>query len=730
MSEINLLIALSTVDRSDESGKQIVAALEEQCPDLKNVYFAYTKLGVLQSCKEHTEINAVLLNEFLEESSPYTPEDIDKVDEIRDSLRVIPILSNERKGSEYVRKLHAYAVYGAVFEENAAMKYVASILNGGRSKRGARLYYGILEENETEFESTINPDKVKSCLAHIMNGGGIDKLTERAEFVHARLDVAEFRKVIESLPEDYVSVLRKSGKFPDYFVEDATPEPVVEEVKKTVIKTQEIKIPIPKPSFIQAENHENVQYVTATRKNIGVIGLSEKCGSTFVAVNLAAALAKNELYNPSLIQYPGTADDLYHALDFSQVFGDKFIRHFETLAESNEVPAEVNAYGGVRYYVKEGSVQDGTMISCSYVKAVKLLLKVDSPCIIDFGSYYDKQYFPHVLEECNYVIAVVDSRKDADIEKIRFLKEEAEHRGIKLIFVSNYGGTYESSVLDAIGEYCEKISLPYYNEAESKKCKNGLLVYDLMDDKTMLHELVELCDFIPSTKTNKRNVRHLFANEKKASRPVQEKPTYTGTMEIGFIGTMRGAGTTQSAIMCAYSLANDYSVAYVELNEHRHIGNLVELVGGGKDPSRPQFSYNGVDFYQRIGYTEFITKHREDYNFVIIDFGEAEEGMEDFLRMNKKFIVSSSAKWNLRMLDSFYENMQVKDPNNSFIYLFPLVGENELDELSDICTYNVSEGLAMNKDAFHPAPEIVKQFRNYLGIDMPAKKKGFLFWKR
>ena len=58
------------------------------------------------------------------------------------------------------------------------------------------------------------------------------------------------------------------------------------------------------------------------------------------------------------------------------------------------------------------------------------------------------------------------------------------------------------------------------------------------------------------------------------------------------------------------------------------------------------------------------------------------------------------------------------------------VTENELDELSDICTYNVSEGLAMNKDAFHPAPEIVKQFRNYLGIDMPAKKKGFLFWKR
>ena len=424
--EIGLLIALRGVEDGDEMSAQILS----KCPEIKTVRYAFSKLGVLQACRDDSDITVVLVGENLQSNSPYSVKELSEIDEVRDGLRVVPIIMSEHQGSDYVTGLLHEAIYGAVLEKDATIDYVCAVLRSGRTKKEARLYYGIQEAEGASVVEYRSPDSISASVGHIMGGGAMDDgaVLARAEYVKERLNSSEMRAVLGQLPDDLIHILHGSGKFQEYLEEDAPKEEVKEIVKTVpVIKKQEIKIPVPVPSLVNMDKPK-VVYIEQERLVIGVIGLSPDCGCTFMSLNLAKALSEGGRYFPTFLQFPNTGDNVFRDFGFDGLFHEPYVNHMSYISKNRGMPEKSNEYAGIKFILN-----DGGELNWSYVKSIKLLSRVGSPCIIDFGSDYKKNY-RYVLEECNITIAVVDSRMEPDVEAIRNLKQHFQETGRVLVF--------------------------------------------------------------------------------------------------------------------------------------------------------------------------------------------------------------------------------------------------------------------------------------------------------
>lgn len=149
------------------------------------------------------------------------------------------------------------------------------------------------------------------------------------------------------------------------------------------------------------------------------------------------------------------------------------------------------------------------------------------------------------------------------------------------------------------------------------------------------------------------------------------------TAEIGFIGIEHGAGTTHTAIMFAQALANDKNVdvAFFEANKHGHMMSLAAWITG--ETITKSFPIGDVDYYFGMSYLVFLSKYKDMYDYVVIDFGcYGEENDADFARVNNRFVVSSGADWNLPALEEFYYSYMF-DRAHIMTYLIPFLNESD-----------------------------------------------------
>ena len=733
MKVVKKLLA-GMVGFSDDQTKVIVENLKNACPGLEEVVFAYNKISVLKKCQSDPSIDAVLISEYLEMERPYTPLEIDTIDEVRDELIVVPLISDEHKGTDYVKQLHAAAVYCGVFEKDAEFDYVGKVLLHGRGKKDARSYYNIGESISPSLDKTVDPKKINSGVSYIAQGD-LNDAVKRAIYIRDTYPVEETRLVFEKLPEGVLSILKGTEELKDFFLgnagaglsNDLTSNEKTKTVVREVVKEKEIvkksyvpkrvSIPVPVPT-LTAFGGGKVTYVNNSSKRVAIISTSSGAGSTFVSHNLAGIIKNNELYQPSLIQFPGTNDKLYPRLKERGLLPDNFANVFKNIVDGTAAVAKDNVVDGIRYLLNNRSDFD----QWTYLNSMKLLMEQDQVVFLDLGVFYKETDYKSVLKDCSVVIAVLDAKKEQDIEEIRRLKTLiAEREGVKLVFVSN-----------KTQEPCSVIGKDYNNVAildHTGECDDfsGYELYKSSAGKAVFTKLASLCGF--SVAKKKFAVKHLFEPENTKSGA----PVLNGTMEVGFLGISRGYGTTYAAIMCAYSLASDYRVAYIELNNHNSIGNFMQMVKNGKDELSVMFPYKGVDFYHRMSYTEFATVYRDDYDYVIMDFGvfEKKNELAEFYRTSKKFVIASACEWNLKKLDTFHDLMEDRDPYGSFVYLFPfMLDKKRMNDVKNICDDNDTVAIPLCKSAFAPSEEIMNAFSMYLKPETKKRKRGRCFGRK
>ncbi|WP_105614138.1 serine/threonine-protein kinase [Vallitalea okinawensis] len=210
----------------------------------------------------------------------------------------------------------------------------------------------------------------------------------------------------------------------------------------------------------------------------------------------------------------------------------------------------------------------------------------------------------------------------------------------------------------------------------------------------------------------------------------QVKYYTVGVTEIGLVGVSNGVGVTHTALMFANILGFKYKVALFELNDTGTFKEIKKIA----DPKNTGsfYKHNGIDYFCGMEYTEFVANYKENYDYVLLDFGSYEDiyDINDFIRTNMRLVIGQAIDWKLREIRSFYKQTNQYDPNATWNYLIPFINESELIDVKNIVSNKIYT-IPFNKNPFLPSKEVevvfYTIFNTLLGVDNKSKKKKGLF---
>ena len=187
------------------------------------------------------------------------------------------------------------------------------------------------------------------------------------------------------------------------------------------------------------------------------------------------------------------------------------------------------------------------------------------------------------------------------------------------------------------------------------------------------------------------------------------------TVEYAFMGVSHGVGVTHTAMMYAMLLGQDQekSVALVEINNSGNMKELGEWLSGQKIETN-NYPLGNVDVYFGIDYLTFTAMYKDNYDYVVVDFGcynRKREAIKEFIRIKNKFVVASGVDWKLPTLEDFYDDYAA-DVTHSITYLVPFLSEEYLAPVGKIVKPNNVVGIPFNINPFHPSDEV----KNALGL--------------
>jgi hypothetical protein len=153
---------------------------------------------------------------------------------------------------------------------------------------------------------------------------------------------------------------------------------------------------------------------------------------------------------------------------------------------------------------------------------------------------------------------------------------------------------------------------------------------------------------------------------------------------IGLIGTHSGVGVTHTGLLLAGFLGNvlGRKTALVEMNTHKDFERIEEAYYGKEEVTSRLFKINHVFYYKNAKQWETTDILNEYYEYIIFDFGsEMNKNQNEFLRCDKKIVISSLSDWKRNDLVQFIQNNQDRKGYSSWMYLFVFGQKRDLLDL-------------------------------------------------
>lgn len=177
----------------------------------------YRKEGVYQYLQEHEDYNIVVLQEILQNSSPYTAEDLAELEDIR-NLNVIISLNKNHYGDRYMRILYAAGITNALYEEDASAEKIINLMLNSRNRKSCRQYYGIKTLSDVEqILNIVDQNRIDKYADYILNGGSMEGAANRYKFSVERLNSAENMELVGILPAYLREELTDFPQYQRYF---------------------------------------------------------------------------------------------------------------------------------------------------------------------------------------------------------------------------------------------------------------------------------------------------------------------------------------------------------------------------------------------------------------------------------------------------------------------------------------------------------------------------------
>lgn len=685
--------------------------------DYKRTKNAIIKALVNKDCS----YTVCILSESLQRSDPFTTDDFDYIRTENENTLIIPIVRDAYKGTDFMKKLEAVGITGALFDADATMTNIAEIIkNRGRARKFCKIYYNIESGGVKEAEAAADIVDPAEMVRQLNAMDSPMSAVERAESIMNMVSPQQFTMCLSKAEPEVREELIKSGKFDIYFPEEVIKRQVEavtkekegnkkgKEAVKPKVVIKEVEKVVEKEVVKEVVKHE-VKFVDVS-ETIGVIGLTSESGSTFVALNLARELSMKGL-KPTLVQLPNTESDLYERLQFAETFGTEFVSHIAEVASGSQCSDKRNEYFDINFCVPNPYTDLWTGDSWGNEETYRLLLSISSPKVVDFGSYYAADGCLELIPYLKHLIVVIDSTiamNEDDFKYVRDLRRDYSNINISFVinrcsegipddltrFIGNEFRTLmipaiDNSVFDNAGS---DIVYPYYQENLAQL--SDLVGFGPMGEvpQSSYPDEAEPAGDKAEKKNGKKKRR-----SRDALNTVHERMNMV-TVEVGVGGVCSGVGTTHTALMLAYSLSSKYKVAIVEQNHPYdnarggHVHTFANIYRNLYPDTYinsnviPRFTYKGIDFYPYCNYAQFSARFRDNYDFVIVDYGN-EMADENFFRMGKRIVVASAAEWKIVELKRYVKEVALKNSLESSInYLITFMPRNKMSEIRKICS--------------------------------------------
>lgn len=195
----------------------------------KNVYFYNAILKELQRDKTYDRI---VISEDLEEftSSSYDQRDkfiFDKLDEIsdeasnaeHDNIDIIVISSERRTKSDSVLvRFFGIGIYNAIIGKDRSIDEVCKLINKPRTKKQAKIYYGIETEEvnyKPENENNVDEEEMRNILNHFKKlGKNENQYVQSFNNIVSQYNENQLKIIVKMLPLNVKAVLEENS--PEY----------------------------------------------------------------------------------------------------------------------------------------------------------------------------------------------------------------------------------------------------------------------------------------------------------------------------------------------------------------------------------------------------------------------------------------------------------------------------------------------------------------------------------
>lgn len=187
---------------------------------------------------------------------------------------------------------------------------------------------------------------------------------------------------------------------------------------------------------------------------------------------------------------------------------------------------------------------------------------------------------------------------------------------------------------------------------------------------------------------------------------------------IGMLGTHKGAGVTHISILLANYLSewlgkNTAFIEYYPQKEVQYLKNYFYKKSEEVETYDP-FQVNCITYYSNVKEQAVAEIIGDQYECVVLDLGtDFNRCKNEFLRCDRKIIVSSLSIWKRHNLDLFLNDTSHIKLNNLWTYVIPFSREKEIKQASR--TYHRDfYGVPYEPDPFALSADTIKLFQKLI----------------
>lgn len=691
---MNIVVGFNS--EKEDFGAKIAKSLTDAGVQVDNVAVRNLKSSLFDYVFAHKyDVDAVIITEHLESSSPYLVKDVENLMAINEDIRIVLIVNDEHRGDAYMRKLFANGFYNAVFAKDSKMKNIADIILHKRTRRYTKAYYGIA--GAPAIENMSSPDTAETVANAVVSNVAGDDMTgsvdsselEKNDTVGTWIDnISQASSDVER-----ISIIKNAKEH----LSDNDFLRFIDYMPKQILWTMERDADLNR--YVPKAIPQNIpKALKVSTEVIGVICEEGTRKANYLSMDIARGCAANG-YLPTFFELPYPDDEnddgsngAYKLFSLGQL-PNGFVSHMQTIYTGESAPLHHNMYEGVSMICSNPYTD--VLDDWSLLDTYKVLHNATNPIIVSIGKKYMLDAVRELSRDFTSFVIVVPPTESATtyIASIKRILKIADDK--KIVAITDTEGIKYAD----LGSYTE-VGYPRVYEDNFSGMTNGT---DESNVKSLLGNLGYLDDSTAAIPVK----RHVLPKFSKKAISVK------GLTEIALFG-QEGAGCTYNTIACASLLARHYRVAVLDLSNKPTFGCLGDML---KCKTKKSYGYtyfrlSGADYFVYCTYEQFMEAFGGVYDFILIDYGQ-NIASTAFSKADYHIGALMPGIWNC---DSVYQFVENKTIEKKVFYLMYGCNTKELTGYRKALKMPNLYGMPYSKEPYTPTEEMAILFSNLLKL--------------